>query len=58
MLGIAFVAFVSLQGIDNDVFWYYMLELSFYTSLTVSQFTDIKRKVTHLPVMQFAPMSS
>ncbi|XP_065195104.1 ceramide synthase 6-like [Sycon ciliatum] len=32
------------EGIPTRVFWYYMLELAYYTSLTVSHFTDTKRK--------------
>ncbi|BES92325.1 longevity assurance factor [Nesidiocoris tenuis] len=32
------------QSIDNDVWWYYMISLSFYWSLTASQFWDVKRK--------------
>ncbi|XP_055330577.1 ceramide synthase 6-like [Paramacrobiotus metropolitanus] len=30
--------------IDNDVFWYYMIPMSFYWSLLISQFFDVKRK--------------
>lgn len=32
------------QSITDDVWWYYMISLSFYWSLTVSQFTDVRRK--------------
>ncbi|XP_013382240.1 ceramide synthase 6 isoform X1 [Lingula anatina] len=32
------------QHVTDDVFWYYMLELAFYWSLSASQFADIKRK--------------
>ncbi|KAF6212790.1 hypothetical protein GE061_010499 [Apolygus lucorum] len=32
------------QSIDNDVWWYYIISLSFYWSLTISQFSDVKRK--------------
>ncbi|GAU95617.1 hypothetical protein RvY_07207 [Ramazzottius varieornatus] len=30
--------------IDRDMFWYYMIELTFYWSLLISQFFDVKRK--------------
>jgi len=30
--------------LDNDIWWYYMIELSFYWSLTISQFVEVKRK--------------
>ncbi|KAK7797082.1 hypothetical protein U0070_021851 [Myodes glareolus] len=33
------------QPLTADLHYYYILELSFYWSLMVSQFTDIKRKV-------------
>lgn len=32
------------QSITSDCWWYYMISLSFYWSLTVSQFRDVKRK--------------
>jgi len=31
--------------VDSDVWLYYMVELSFYWSLSISQFFDVKRKV-------------
>lgn len=33
-----------MQPITNDVYWYYMLEMSFYWSLIMSQFFDVRRK--------------
>ena len=30
--------------VDRDVWWYYMIELSFYWALCFSQFYDVKRK--------------
>ncbi|XP_050353367.1 ceramide synthase 5 isoform X1 [Nymphalis io] len=32
------------QGLTNDVWWYYMMSAAFYWSLTLSQFTDVRRK--------------
>jgi ceramide synthetase len=32
------------QSIHNDVWWYYMISMAFYWSLTFSQFLDNKRK--------------
>lgn len=32
------------QSIHNDIWWYYMISMAFYWSLTFSQFFDIKRK--------------
>ena len=34
-----------LQPVDNDVWWYYMLSLSFYWSMTLRHFFDVKHKV-------------
>jgi len=33
-----------LQSISNDIWWYYMISMSFYWSLTGTQFFDVKRK--------------
>ena len=35
----------AFQPIDNDVWWYYMLSLSFYWSMTLRHFFDVKHKV-------------
>ncbi|XP_076327474.1 ceramide synthase 6-like [Tachypleus tridentatus] len=32
------------HSVTNDIWWYYMIELGFYWSLTFSQFMDVKRK--------------
>ncbi|XP_029833159.1 ceramide synthase 6 [Ixodes scapularis] len=32
------------HSVTNDLWWYYMIELGFYMSLTMSQFMDTKRK--------------
>ena len=31
--------------VEPGVWWYYMIELSFYGSLAISQFWDVRRKV-------------
>ncbi|XP_064538875.1 ceramide synthase 6 isoform X2 [Drosophila montana] len=32
------------QSVSDDVWWYYMISMSFYWSLTATQFFDVKRK--------------
>lgn len=32
------------QSLTNDVWWYYMISMAFYWSLTFTQFIDVKRK--------------
>ena len=32
------------HSITNDIWWYYMIELSYFWSLIISQFVDVKRK--------------
>lgn len=32
------------QSVENDIWWYYMISMSFYWALTVTQFFDNKRK--------------
>ncbi|XP_030757262.1 ceramide synthase 6 [Sitophilus oryzae] len=32
------------QSLPNDIWWYYIISMSFYWSLCVSQFFDVKRK--------------
>lgn len=32
------------QSVSNDIWWYYMISMAFYWSLTASQFVDVKRK--------------
>ncbi|GAB0093945.1 ceramide synthase 5 [Sergentomyia squamirostris] len=32
------------QSVENDIWWYYMISMAFYWSLTISQFRDVKRK--------------
>ncbi|XP_067638275.1 ceramide synthase 6 isoform X5 [Eurosta solidaginis] len=32
------------MSVSNDIWWYYMISMSFYWSLTVTQFIDVKRK--------------
>jgi len=38
------VGYISHQSITQEMKWYYYMELSFYVSLLISQFTDTKRK--------------
>ncbi|KAM7347698.1 ceramide synthase schlank [Cochliomyia hominivorax] len=32
------------QSVSSDIWWYYMISMAFYWSLTVTQFVDVKRK--------------
>lgn len=32
------------HSVSNDIWWYYMVSISFYWSLSISQFFDVKRK--------------
>ena len=32
------------HDVDAGVWWYYMIELTFYWSLSISQFSDVRRK--------------
>ncbi|KAK0080804.1 hypothetical protein PV325_013298 [Microctonus aethiopoides] len=32
------------HSVTNDIWWYYMISISFYWSLSISQFFDVKRK--------------
>ena len=42
------------HAVEGDVWWYYMIELTFYWSLTFSQFYDVKRKGSEItPVNYF-----
>jgi ceramide synthetase len=38
------LTFSLFQSIHNDIWWYYMISMAFYWSLTFSQFIDNKRK--------------
>ena len=37
--------FIPQQDISPDIYWYYMMELSFYWCLVYTMLTDHKRKV-------------
>jgi hypothetical protein len=46
------------HAISADIWWYYMLEMSFYWSLIMSQFMDIKRKdFVEMTIHHFATIS-
>ena len=36
---------VTKNPLDDEIWWYYIIELAFYWSLCISQFADVKRKV-------------
>jgi len=38
------VGYIKTQSLTNEIKWYYLMELSFYMSLLISQFFDTKRK--------------
>lgn len=41
---IKYCLLLFFQSLTNDVWWYYIISMSFYYSLCISQFFDVKRK--------------
>ena len=35
---------IQYQHMDSDIWWWYMLDMSNYLSLLITQFSDVKRK--------------